>query len=369
MLHRIFILVLKELQALLRDRQSRALLVMPVLLQLILFPSAATLEVKNDTLAIFNQDGGAESVELVQRFARAAAFSEIIMVHSESEMRRTIDEQKSLLLLRFPVDFSREIAAGRPVNIQAIIDGRRSNSGQIGLGYLSRILQQYQAERAPENPESAATTLEVRHWFNPNLEYKWFIIPSLIAIITTLGTLIVTSLSIAREREQGTFDQLLVSPFTPGMIMAGKAVPALFVALFQATLMLLGGVFIYGVPFQGSLIMLYVTLTVYSLALIGFGLFISSICSTQQQAFLGVFCFVMPAILLSGFISPVDNMPGWLQDITWINPLRHFIPIVKGIFLKSSEWSGVMQGLWPLLVLAAATSLGANWIFRRRFAS
>ena len=153
------------------------------------------------------------------------------------------------------------------------------------------------------------------------------------------------------------------------MIMVGKAVPAMLVAMFQATIILVGGVVIYGIPFQGSLLILYTSLAVYILALIGFGLFISSLCSTQQQAFLGVFCFLVPAILLSGFVSPIDNMPGWLQDLNWNNPLRHFIPIVKGIFLKNSSWTVVLQGLWPLLLIAGLTSVAANWIFHRRFAS
>lgn len=369
MIYRIGILAIKEMQALLRDRQSRILLIMPVLLQLILFPNSATLEVKNETLGIFNEDAGAESTELVQRFAQARAFSGILMIHSEFEMRNVIDAQKVLLTLRFPADFSRHIAAGRPADIQAIADGRRSNSGQICLGYVRQILQTYEAERGLGATEISPAVLTVRHWFNPNLRYEWFIVPSLIAIITTLGTLIVTSLSIAREREQGTFDQLLVSPFTPWMIMVGKAVPAMLVAMFQATIILVGGIAIYGIPFQGSLPILYTSLAVYILALIGFGLFISSLCSTQQQAFLGVFCFLVPAILLSGFVSPVDNMPGWLQDLNWINPLRHFIPIVKGIFLKNSSWTVVLHGLWPLLVIAALTSVAANWIFHRRFAS
>jgi ABC-2 type transport system permease protein len=369
MLYRIAILIRKELQTLLRDRQGRLLLVVPVLLQILVFPNAATLEVKHDTLAMFNEDLGAESTELVQRFAQAGAFSKILMLHNDAEMRRTIDEQKALLVLRIPPDFSRNVAAKRPANIQAVLDGRRSNSGQIGLGYIQQILQDYETERGLGNVEIPRPKVSVRHWFNPNLYYEWFIVPCLIAIITTIGTLIVTSLSIAREREQGTFDQLLVSPYTPGMIMVGKTVPALLVALVQATIILVGGVFLYGIPFQGSLLLLYISMVGYILALIGFGLFISALCGTQQQAFLGVFCFMVPAVLLSGFVSPVDNMPGWLQAIVWVNPLRHFIPLVKGLFLKDIGWVMVAHGLWPLLLIAVVTGSAANWIFRRRFAS
>jgi ABC-2 type transport system permease protein len=206
----------------------------------------------------------------------------------------------------------------------------------------------------------------VRHWFNPNLDYVRHIIPSLVAIITTISTLVVTSLSVAREREQGTLDQLLVSPLTPGMIMIGKTVPALFVAMGQATIILSAGVFVYRIPFQGSLLLLYGSMVFYILALGGFGLLISSICSTQQQAFLGVFSFMMPAVLLSGFPSPVENMPRWLLMLDWFNPLRHFIVIVKGVFLKDIGLVPLLHPLWPLLVIAVLTLSTANWMFRHR---
>ncbi len=365
MFYRIVTLIRKELQALLRDPQSRRLLILPVLMQLILFPNAATLEVKNNTLAIFNEDTGAPSIELMQRFAQAEAFSTVIPVHDRSALRRVIDRQEALLALRFPPDFSAKLATGRDPELQAILDGRRSNSGQIALGYVQQILEEWQAERAPAGNEGHSEII-VRHWFNPNLQYVWFIVPTLVAIITTVSTMIVTSLSVAREREQGTFDQLLVSPLTPGMIMLGKAAPALLVSIVQGTVILLGGVFAYGIPFRGSLLFLYGSMVFYITALCGFGLLISSICATQQQAFLGVFSFMMPAVLLSGFASPIDNMPQWLQTLNWINPLPHFIAIVKGLFLKDIPLSVVLSNLWPLLVIAAVTLTGANLVFRRR---
>jgi ABC-2 type transport system permease protein len=187
-----------------------------------------------------------------------------------------------------------------------------------------------------------------------------------VAIITTISTLVVTSLSVAREREHGTFDQLLVSPLTPGMIMVGKTVPALLVAMFQATIVLTAGVFVYRIPFQGSLLLLYGSMVFYILALAGFGLLISSVCATQQQAFLGVFSFMMPAVLLSGFPSPVENMPLWLQYVDWLNPLRHFIVIVKGVFLKDLGLAALLPSLWPLLIIATLTLGAADWMFRRR---
>lgn len=366
MISRILTLIVKELQTLLRDRQSRMILILPVILQLALFPFAATLEVKNNTLGIFNQDTGRESAELIQRFCQAQAFSSRIILHSEPEVRRAVDNQQALIVIRFGQDFSREIGAGRPANLQAILDGRRSNSGQIALGYLQQIINDYTSERWDLQQKTAPSVLLVRHWFNPNLDYFWHILPCLIAIITSINALVVTALSVAREREQGTLDQLLVSPLTPGMIMVGKIIPAILVAVLQGTVILLGAVFVYRIPFVGSLPLLYASMLLYSLALAGFGLLISSVCATQQQAFLGVFSFLVPAILLSGYASPVDNMPAWLQQLDWVNPMRHYIVIVKGVFLKDLGFVSLMPNLYPLLAVSVCTLTAADWMFRRR---
>ncbi|WP_367154112.1 ABC transporter permease [Methylomonas sp. HYX-M1] len=368
MFARILTLVVKELEMLLQERQSRMVLIVPVFLQLALFPFAATLEVKNNTLAIFNEDSGRESAELMQRFSQARAFSELITLYSETEVRNAIDNQTALIVIRFPQDFSRALAAGRTPRIQAILDGRRSNSGQIALGYLQQIVNDYSNERFATAQKYPPSSLVVRHWFNPNLDYLRHILPSLIALITSINALIVTALSVAREREQGTLDQLLVSPLTPAMIMIGKIIPAVLVGVMQGTIILLAAIFVYRVPFAGSLLLLYGCMIFYCLALSGFGLLISSVCATQQQAFLGLFCFVMPAILLSGYASPVDNMPGWLQILDWINPLLHFIVIVKGVFLKDIGPMALLPNIYPLVIIAIVTLSAANYLFRRRLA-
>ena len=368
MFRRIRALIIKELQTLLGDPQSRILLFMPLVLQTALFPFAVTLDVQNNTLAVLNRDAGPASIELIQRFAQAEAFTQYINLRSEQEMRSTIENQDALLVLYIPVDFSRNVAAGHEADIQAIVDGRRSNSGQIALGYVESIIQSYNSERLIEGGQIAPSQIILRHWFNPNLNYKFFVLPSLVAMITTISVLIVTSLSIAREREQGTFDQLLVSPLTPGMIMVGKTVPAVLVAMIQGTMILLAAVIFYRVPFEGSLILLYLSIFFYAIAVSGIGLLISSVCETQQQAFLGVFTFMMPAVMLSGYAAPIDNMPGWLQVVTEANPLRHLIVIVKSIFLKGSSTGFVLDHLWPLILIALITNLAANWMFRRKIA-
>ncbi|MCP6490038.1 ABC transporter permease, partial [Klebsiella pneumoniae] len=176
--------------------------------------------------------------ELTQRFARASAFTHVLLLKSPQEIRPTIDTQKALLLVRFPADFSRKLDTFQTAPLQLILDGRNSNSAQIAANYLQQIVKNYQQELLEGKPKPNNSELVVRNWYNPNLDYKWFVVPSLIAMITTIGVMIVTSLSVAREREQGTLDQLLVSPLTTWQIFIGKAVPALIVATFQATIVL-----------------------------------------------------------------------------------------------------------------------------------
>ncbi len=368
MFHRLWTLIRKELQSLLREPQTRAILILPVIFQVLLFPFAATLEVTNATIAIYNEDNGRHAVELTQRFARAKAFTNVLLLHSPQEVRPTLDTQKALLLVRFPADFSRDLDSGKPAQMQLILDGRNSNSAQIAANYLQQVVKDYQQELLAGQPKPNNSELVVRNWYNPNLDYKWFIVPSLVAMITTIGVMIVTSLSVAREREQGTFDQLLVSPLATWQIFIGKAVPALIVAAFQATIVLLFGILAYQIPFAGSLLLFYFAMLVYGLSLVGFGLLISSFCETQQQAFIGVFVFMMPAILLSGYVSPVENMPVWLQDLTWINPIRHFTDITKQIYLKDASLEIIWGSLWPLIVIALSTGTAAYAMFRRHTA-
>lgn len=364
---RILALIRKELQILLADPQSRKLVVIPVLLQVVLFPLAATLEVRNNTLAVLDEDGGQAAAELTQRFARARAFTSVIHLAGAGQIAAVIDSQKAIAVVRFGPDFSRKAALGEAAPMQLILDGRRSNSSQIAAGYIQDITTTYFNERAGNQGRPPASELVVRHRYNPNLEYRWFILPSLVAIILTVSALILTALSMAREREHGTLEQLLVSPLTPEMIMLGKATAVLLVGIFQASVIIAAAVLVYGVPLSGSLALIYGSAVFYFAALAGVGFFISALCSTQQQAFLGSFAFIMPAILLSGYASPVENMPVWLQQATWINPIRHFMVITKSIFLKDVPAAFVLESAIPLAVIAAFTLSAAVLIFRRRF--
>ena len=364
MLYRLICLIRKELQALLNNKQGRFILIMPVILQTALFPFAATMEVRNSSLGLYDEDHSAQSSELTQRLSQAAAFTHIVPLTSSGALQQAIDQQQVLIAVHIPADFSRRLQHDQDGQVQIIVDGRRSNSGQIASGYASQIIQQYQQDTQSEPPARWVT----RRIYNPNLEFRWHVLPSLVAIITTIGCLIVTALSVAREREEGTFDQLLVSPLTPLYIMIGKALPGMMVAFLQGSFIALVAHFLFGVPFTGAISMLLLGMLAYGLALSGIGLFISSLCTTQQQAFLGVFCFMVPAVILSGYVSPVENMPPLFQLIAQINPLTYFILILKGVFLKGFGLAQCWHYLWPLLLFAFCNLTLALQLFRRHIA-
>ena len=366
MLRRILSLIRKEFTALLRDPRNRIILIAPPMMQLFVFSLASTLEVKNNTLTIWNEDFGTVGTELVQRVAAMKSFKKVIFVHDQPTFDQTIDQQKSLLGLHIPEDYTQQLKQGKLSTLQVIADGRRSNSGQIATGYLTAVVQQMLFDSGYLRTENLSASISTRNWFNPNLHYLWFVIPSLVAILTTLMAMIITALSVARERELGTFDQLLVSPLTPEMILIGKAVPAFFIPMAEASLIVFVGVNLFGVPFEGSLLLLYASMAAYLFALVGVGLFVSSICHTQQQAILAVFCFVLPAVLLSGYASPIDNMPEWLAQLTVLNPLKYFLIITRELFLKDAPASIIWQNTYPLLIIGVLTTGASVWMFRHK---
>ncbi len=365
MLDRIRTLIVKELLALLRDKKSRFVLIVPPLVQLFVFSFAATMEVNNQTLALLNQDHGRPAAVLAARFAAADTFSTVVHLQRPEEIAPLIDRQQAIAVLWIPQEFSANLAAGRPAQVSFTADGRKTNAAQIVQGYAQRIVSQYRAELGPGGGPPGVN-LVVRNWFNPNLEFRWYTVPSLVCILTTLIGVLVTALSVAREREMGTFDQLLVSPLHPLEILAGKALPALLVAVVEGSFMVLAATQLLRVPFNGSLLLLYASMVVFLAAVIGIGLFISSLSMTQQQAILGTFVFIVPAVILSGFATPIENMPDWLQMITYANPLRYFMVVVKGVFLKNVSGAVVWSQSWPMMIIAVVTLGSATWLFRRR---
>lgn len=360
-------LIIKELLAVLRDPRSRIILIVPPLVQLIVFSFAATLDVKRIDLMVLNQDAGHWSRELIQRIEGTPAFRSVSHVDGGHELEQGIVRQQAIAALQIAASFSRDIEAGRTADIQIILDGRRSNASQIVAGYLTQIVRDFSATLpGATHARTLPITTEVRNWFNPNLDDQWYMVPSLVVVIALLMGLIITALSIARERELGTFDQLMVSPLRTHEILLGKVIPPMMIGMMHITLFVLAAVFLFGIPFRGSLLMMYGAGVFFLFSVVGVGLFISALSATQQQAILGAFIFMVPAMVLSGFITPIDNMPDWLQPITYANPIRYFLVIVKGSFLKDLPADAIIANTVPMVLIGVVTMAAAAWLFRHR---
>ncbi len=361
-MQRLKAIIVKEIWSLLRDPKARIVLVLPPLIQLFIFTFATTLDVKNVDVAVLDHSSGTHSAELVQRIAGSPNFREIRYLGSTAELQEAIDNQEVIAALVIEQDFDRLQQQNQPAQVGLVLDGRRSNAAQIVAGYISRITAEMDAEANPQMQGG----LEVTNWFNPSLDFVWFTLPSLIAIIVSIAGLAITSQTVAREREMGTFDQLLVSPLRVHEILIGKIVPPFLVGSFNGTLFLVVARLIFGIPFNGSLLLFFPALFIYLLSLIGVGLFVSSLSMTQQQSFLGSFVVTTPLIMLSGYASPIENMPDWLQIITYLNPARYFIIIVQGQFLKGMPAADVLGQIWPMVLIAIITLAAAARLFRSR---
>lgn len=366
MFRRIFSLIKKEFWAIWKDPKSRALVILPPILQLIIFAQAATMEVRNIDMAVLDRSNTLQSRNLIEEFRHSKWFKNVYIVQNENEVEQAIRTRKAQLAMTINTDFATKLMKNQPTDVQIILDGRQTNVAGITNGYAASIISQYEQEYFPKRFKSVPRIQPVvRNWYNPNVFFLWYTVVSLIAILATTISLILTSLSIARERELGTFDQLIVSPLTSFEILVGKTVPPMAIALVLVSIMSLFIIIFYKVPFQGSVGLFYLSLIVYLLSMVGIGLFISSICRTQQQAILGAFTFQMPAILLSGYISPVEDMPIIFQWISWVDPVRFFLVIIKGVYLKAMPAPYVFENLIPLALIAVFTLAAAGWMFKR----
>ncbi|MDA8224295.1 MAG: ABC transporter permease [Betaproteobacteria bacterium] len=357
-------LVIKELLSVLRDPKTRLVLIVPPIAQLLVFSFAATLELSHASLAVYNRDTGIWSRNWVERVAHASFVYRLYPVHSRQALDQMIEQHRVMAALVIPETASRDVAAGRQAHLQLIIDGRRANSGQILVGYLNSMLARFDAEN--RSVSSIDTLVPVRHWFNPNLVYQWFVVPGVGGILVTFITMLLTALSIARERELGTFDQLLVAPCTPAQIIIAKMAPALVVGVVLGLLMVAVAAGLFHVPFTGSLPGLFASLVLYIFSVVGIGLMISAVCSTQQQAILGTFSFVVPSVLMSGFATPTENMPVFLQWLSMGIPLRYYLVVLQGTFLKDLPAAVLWANDWPMLLIALVTLAAATGFVRSR---
>lgn len=366
-LRRILALVKKELLAVLQDKKSRFVIIGPPIIQLLVFGYGATFDITDVAFAVYDQDRSPASRELVARFEGSPNFRLVRRMRDSAAIESLIDDKEVLLVVRISPRFSHELATGDTAPLQVIIDGRDSNTAAIALNYVRTIVADFNAAWAAEHDRPGPPAeLVARAWFNPNLESRWFIVPGIIGLLTLLVTMLVTALSVAREREQGTFDQLLVTPLRPAEILVGKALPGFLIGLVEASVIAAVAVFWFQVPLRGDLATLYAGLALFLLSAVGAGLMISSLAVTQQQGLLGAFLFLVPSIILSGFATPIANMPEAVQTITLFNPLRYFMSIIRGVFLKGTPIELLVHELWPMAIIGCVALALAGWLFRHR---
>jgi ABC-2 type transport system permease protein len=366
---RILALIRKELIAVLKDPRARFTILVPPMMQCVIFGYAASYDLNDVPYAVLNQDGGPLSYDLLARLDGSGVFRRVADLHRQSDIATSIDDRLALLVIQFPQDFERRVRLGQGADLQVIADGRNSNTAGTAVLYVGTAVDSFNADWLSAHRQSQtgpAIQIVSRAWFNPNLETRWMMIPSLIGTLTMMQTMLLTAMSVAREREQGTFDQLLVTPFRPAEIMAGKAIPSVLIGTVQATSVLLIAQLWFHIPFAGSFATLYAGLGVFLLAAVGIGLFLSSLVATMQQAMLFSFVAILPFSLLSGLTTPIANMPLVLQYFTYVNPLRYAIEITQRVYLEGATLTQLVPDLWPLAVIAAVMLTAAAWMFSRR---
>ena len=361
---RVFALIKKEFITIWKDPKSRGIIIMLPLMQLLIFSNAVTMEVNNIDVVVIDRDNSVESRELLSRFENSPRFRKFYYIATEKDFKKKLDTQKAQIGLYINNDFSKNIKAQKNTSISIFADGRQTNVASIASAYATQIISDYNSEITKKS--GSKINLVTRNWFNPNLEYKWYILTIIVAMLSVVVTLILTSLSIARERELGTFDQLIVSPLSSTEILLGKTIPPLIIALCLTCFMTGLVITFFNLPLKGSVFVLILSIAIALLSIVGVGLFISSICKTQQQAILSVMTFMMPAMLLSGFISPIEDMPVFLQYLTYLNPVRFFMVLTRSIFLKGMGIQDVTMNLIPLICISILTLTLASRTFKRK---
>ena len=364
---RILALIRKEFLAVLKDPRSRFIIFVPPILQCLIFGYAASFDLNSIPYAVLDQDHSAASHAFLARLDGSGIFRRQADLRRAEEISTWIDSRRVLFVIQIGQEFERCLLAGKTAPVQAMADGRNSNTVATALGYFGSVVEEFNADWGTSHGQAAPPArIIMRSWFNPNLDSRWGIVPSLIGTLTMMGTMMLTALSVAREREQGTFDQLLVTPFRPYEIMAGKSVPNMAIGLGQSTTILLVAQFWFHIPFVGSIFILYAGLVLFLMAAVGLGLFVSSIARTMQQAMLSAFILILPFAMLSGLTTPFNSMPKFLQSFMIINPLRYSLDLTKRVYLEDAGFAQLFSDFLALAVIGLLTLSGAAWLFRRR---
>ena len=366
-------MVRKEFIQVFRNSKMRAIVLVMPLVQSMVFGYAVTTDVKQVTTAIYDQAQTPESRDLIDRFIHSGYFSVKAMIDSDREIDELIDHGKVAAIIRIPSDFSSKIAAGSTAAVQIIVDGTDSNTAGVVLSYAGNIVRNNAIELLQKqigNPgrEPVGVSLQTRAWFNENLTSRNFYVPGVIAVIVMLVTLLLTSMSVVREKELGTMEQIVVTPITPFEFILGKTMPSIILGFANMIMVTLISVFWFDIPVRGSIVTLFMANGFYLMTTIGIGLLISTISETQQQAMMSTFFFYLPAVLLSGFMFPIANMPEVVQAFTYFNPLRYFLIIIRGLFLKGVGIAILWPQILALLVLGSFVLMLAVKRFRKNLA-
>jgi len=372
MLTRIQHILIKEFIQLWRDKWGRFRLVVPPIIQLLLFGYAATFEVYHVSTAVLDLDRTQISRELVARFTSSNRLNIVKRAQSQSEINAAIDRSDAAVGLVIHAGFANLLRKGQEAPLQVVVDGTNSNTALIALGYINTIAAQFAQDYTADLAErtqgvkgmrQVQVTIEQRPWYNPDFNGRWFFVPGVIATIQLVMIVNLTAFAVVREREVGTLEQIMVSPIRPAEFILGKTVPYFAVGLGLAGLITIVGIFWFRIPFVGNPLVFVLGSMLYLLSLLALGLLISTICSTQQQAFATNFFVLNPLFILSGFSFPISSMPAVLQWFTYINPLRYYLIVIRGTFLKGIG----VSILWPDLLGMAALAAGLLTISILRF--
>lgn len=371
MFERIKYMLMKEFIQIFRDPRMRAVIFVMPIVQVLVFGYAVTTDVKHVPIAVYDLDNSIASRELTAQFTETEYFDLARHISTDIEAQYLIDRAEVQAVLRFDHGFGADLRSGRSTPLQLLVDGTDSNTAGIVLDYAAKIVGRYSNDvlltRLDRLGGGASGTeplaVESRAWFNENLESRNFYVPGVIAILVMLITLMLTSMAVVREKEVGTMEQIMVTPIAPGEFILGKTVPFAVIGFADVLLITLVAVLWFQVPIRGNVLLLFVATGLYIMTTLGIGLIISTVSSTQQQAMMSTFFFYFPAVLLSGFMFPIANMPAAVQCLTYANPLRYFLVILRGIFLKGVGPSV----LWPQMLVLLCMGVATLWIATRRF--
>ena len=357
-------MIAKEVRQLFRDPKTKRIIFAAPIIQLLAFGYAVNTDVRNVATAVVDHDRSVESRLLLDAFTASGYFRIVETSDRASAIGEALDHGRAVVGIEIPSGYAADLKAGRAPSVQLLADGTNSNTATVAQGYAGQIVQEYGARLAGSAGIRPATVeIRTRAWFNPSLESRVYNVPAVIGVIVLMMCLMLTALGIVREREVGTLEQLLVSPLSPGELILGKTIPVAGIAMLQITLVTTVALLWFGIPITGSIPTLFVAAVLFILAGLSVGLYISTISATQQEAFLSMYMFILPAIILSGFLYPVHTMPDVFRYMTWANPLRHFLDVVRAVFLKSAGFPDV----WPSLTILLAMAIAGLSFATRRF--